>query len=486
MTPEQLAQTQTLLAQGDQLGQQASQQTGIAYTPTSPVTILSSQQGQTINQQNENQLSNLNQYVVKPGDTLSKIATSQGVQTSDISGFKSGDPNLIYPGEVLSFGGGTPATQSMVQDVNNAAKSGVTDPAKLAELQKAEADVKTALAAAETAKNQNDPNALDYWMKKANDMVESYKQGLQDYLKSTADLRAQRAALAVPGAKEMELTKQAASIKTEIDQIKVANEKSKFQEFRGQTNAFAVGRGNEKDVYTNFQLMERGIALNGVLAELGIETAQRGASLDSVKAQLSDLKDDYTLQTQITDKISSLEDSIVARAQQLSTQSQNQLSSMLDLLKGVNPSDLTSDMQIKLQGLAQSAGIPIDLITQALKTQYQRETFDNALKLAQEQRLEQQAKNGGSLTEAERKAQAVAGFHQAFVPNAAWNGQQILGSDGYIDPNVWKAAIADAPSEGLSRKDFITEFGYLINPKDLKGGGKDYGLTEPEVALITG
>lgn len=47
-------------------------------------------------------------YAVQPGDTLSGIAAKLGVAQSQISGFHSGNPNLIYPGEVLSVSGGSP------------------------------------------------------------------------------------------------------------------------------------------------------------------------------------------------------------------------------------------------------------------------------------------------------------------------------------------------------------------------------------------
>lgn len=47
-------------------------------------------------------------YTVQPGDTLSSIAVKLGVAQSQISGFHSGNPNLIYPGEVLSVSGGSP------------------------------------------------------------------------------------------------------------------------------------------------------------------------------------------------------------------------------------------------------------------------------------------------------------------------------------------------------------------------------------------
>lgn len=42
-------------------------------------------------------------YKVNSGDRLSDIAKKYGVKVSDISGYKSGDPNLIYQGEVLNI-----------------------------------------------------------------------------------------------------------------------------------------------------------------------------------------------------------------------------------------------------------------------------------------------------------------------------------------------------------------------------------------------
>ncbi|RYN04994.1 GH25 family lysozyme [Bifidobacterium animalis] len=48
-------------------------------------------------------------YTVQAGDTLSGIAAKLGVSTSAISGYRSGNPNLIYPGEVLKINGGNAA-----------------------------------------------------------------------------------------------------------------------------------------------------------------------------------------------------------------------------------------------------------------------------------------------------------------------------------------------------------------------------------------
>lgn len=37
------------------------------------------------------------------GDTLSVVASKLGVSASQISGYHSGNPNLIYPGQVLKI-----------------------------------------------------------------------------------------------------------------------------------------------------------------------------------------------------------------------------------------------------------------------------------------------------------------------------------------------------------------------------------------------
>src|SRR3990167_4771889 len=47
------------------------------------------------------------QYTVKSGDSLSAIAAKFGVNYKDITGYRSGNPSLIYPGEVLNIPGGT-------------------------------------------------------------------------------------------------------------------------------------------------------------------------------------------------------------------------------------------------------------------------------------------------------------------------------------------------------------------------------------------
>ena len=98
-----------------------------------------------------------------------------------------------------------------------------------------------------------------------------------------------------------------------------------------------------------------------------------------------------------------------------------------------------------------------------------------------------QKEGGGARkgTEAEKRIEAVSNFSAAFIPGATLSdGTPIIEVSGFISPKAWKEAIKDAPNEGLTRKEFIQEFGYLINiDKDVVS---KYGLTAIELKIITG
>ena len=42
-------------------------------------------------------------YVVQSGDYLSGIAARLGISWTQLTGYRSGNPSLIYPGEVLYY-----------------------------------------------------------------------------------------------------------------------------------------------------------------------------------------------------------------------------------------------------------------------------------------------------------------------------------------------------------------------------------------------
>lgn len=67
---------------------------------TSPYTIYP---GQVLKTAGAATATGVRTYTVRSGDTLSGIAARLGVGMSQLSGYRSGSPNLIYPGEVLHY-----------------------------------------------------------------------------------------------------------------------------------------------------------------------------------------------------------------------------------------------------------------------------------------------------------------------------------------------------------------------------------------------
>jgi hypothetical protein len=65
------------------------------------------------------------------------------------------------------------------------------------------------------------------------------------------------------------------------------------------------------------------------------------------------------------------------------------------------------------------------------------------------------------------------------------DGTPTIDPNGYATPKAFKAAIGEAK---ISRKVFITQFGYLLypDPKDKINPYKAYGLTPQESKLIIG
>ena len=63
------------------------------------------------------------QHTVQAGDTVSAIAKRFNVPTSAVSGFRSNDPNVIFPGEVLNI-----QNQSVVSDVAPTQETQFVDP----------------------------------------------------------------------------------------------------------------------------------------------------------------------------------------------------------------------------------------------------------------------------------------------------------------------------------------------------------------------
>lgn len=95
------------------------------------------------------------------------------------------------------------------------------------------------------------------------------------------------------------------------------------------------------------------------------------------------------------------------------------------------------------------------------------------------------SRNGGSTLE-ERQAASVSELQDLIDSGRPLiDGTPVTDPNGFVTPAAWKRLIAQAPSEGLSRASFITQFGHLL----FSTKGKidpQYGLTPAEQKLLTG
>lgn len=99
-------------------------------------------------------------------------------------------------------------------------------------------------------------------------------------------------------------------------------------------------------------------------------------------------------------------------------------------------------------------------------------------------------------TAADRQAAAITNFSTYAQPGATFAekqpdgsvipGKSVIDSSGYIVPTAFKQLIQQAPAAGLSRDQFLTEFGHLLYTDPKTGDvSPEYGLTPAEAKKIT-
>lgn len=139
----------------------------------------------------------------------------------------------------------------------------------------------------------------------------------------------------------------------------------------------------------------------------------------------------------------------------------------------LGPSDSGQPASVKEYEYAKTQGY------KGTYTQYQNEDAN---------RKARAAGSGTKTTAAERADGAVASLQTLLSTGQPLaDGTKVVDANGYITPVAWKRLIQQAPSEGLTRAQFITSFGNQIYV-DPKSGNipSTYGLTPLEQKTITG
>jgi len=358
----------------------------------SPVAVLSSQAGKQVVDNNSQAIQRIESAYAgpsivdylnsagKPSDfgSRSQIAGQAGIQ--NYTGTAEQNTALL---KALRTPANSPIMAGMVEDVNQVVSAGgLTDQerAGLTGLQQTQDGLLTAAAAARAALESKDYTSMDFHTKRAEEQQKAFAESLSEYYKSVAPLRQKLAESMVPGAREQEVSKQLANVRGQIDAFKLQTEEDKFNEYQGQTLGFAGGRASEIDLRASFKNQEMLLKEKNLLTELGLEQDARKLDMEAADKQLGFIASDFELQNKIQDKLTAQEDKLFTRADALRKESKETLADIMDSMKGVDPADMTPEMQAQIEELAARSGIPAGLVTEALTYQHQRQVFDDAIK----------------------------------------------------------------------------------------------------------
>ena len=113
--------------------------------------------------------------------------------------------------------------------------------------------------------------------------------------------------------------------------------------------------------------------------ELNLEQSKRELESKSIDQQLKYIASDFDLQTQISDRLNKMEEGILDQANKLTTEAKSTLMTFIKQLEGINPNELSPDTRLSLEQLSQQSGVPFSLVTDSLKTQYLRQSYEDAL-----------------------------------------------------------------------------------------------------------
>lgn len=167
---------------------------------------------------------------------------------------------------------------------------------------------------------------------------------------------------------EIKLKADLADLRNEIETEKLGYRKG-VADIKQELVSTRVMAGEEEALYTQAQLGMQTLAIQeaNLLTRLGLEQGAREATAKIMEATLgfndADINRMMTMQNQIWNQKMALYNVM----SQFSTRAQNTLNLVLDGLQGLDAADLDNNTITKLQSLVKSAGIPWEVVQQAMK-----------------------------------------------------------------------------------------------------------------------
>jgi len=408
-------------------------------------------------------------YVVKSGDNLSKIAQQYGVNVSDITGYRSGNPNLIYAGETLTIkkGSTTPSNATDVtnmsdanayinnnqqQDFNNASKT--TDPQVRSSVQ-SYADLYDSISKSLTQNLPEKPATVDL-SKTYTDLRSQY--GVTDLENQLNDLNSQAQALQAASA---------ARTQAEKDKPVAMNVIS--------------GRISEEEAQDNARLAQINNSIKTVTAQLQtkynvIDNIMKYTGTDynnAVDAYNTQFTQNLNLMNTVKGVVDSQKSDIETAADDARANLQiiyNNISSGAVSLDSIDPVQQANITKLELQ-----AGLPSGFYSTLISKNPKATILSTTTRESNGQKYADviMKNNDGSLSTKSISLGAVTSSDNTSLTQQLQDARALVapqlqarrGSDGYVSPEDYTAAKDKWIATGLSGDDFDKSFKQYANPE---------------------
>ena len=412
------------------------------------------------------------QYTVKSGDTLSAIGKQFGIDYKGITGFKSGNPNLIYPGEVLTIPGGeaappapapTPTSADQVTPYLQQFQQQQFDQVDIPEIRvPTTEEIKTAVTP-ETPAPEPLSRVTEFERLRG-------EQGVADLEKGLTDLKAQERDLEA-AFREQRTAERAKPVPQSLMEGRISTEERAYlerQDYLGRQKARITDELNIKYNVINTYMKLMDLDYQDAVAKYDSEFKRNLSMYELVLGQEAKAAE------QAMDKFKVQED---IRQFEIKTASAN-LTTMMNAIKEGNLSldNLGSDQKLLINKLEIQAGLPIGLMSQVKSdpkanilfttsnegiTQVGIRNADGTISVQS-----YGTRVPGKPTETDTKRSAISNMSRTLQENA--------GGDGYVSPDTYREARAVWIRGGYVAKDFDEVFrDQYANPEN-----PNYGFQE--------
>lgn len=397
-----------------------------------------------------------NTYTVKPGDNLSTIAQRYGVGVNQITGYKSGNPNMIQPGEVLTIGGspapgtGAPKPTPTITPPVQPTPQMATQPTPTTATPGSTVD--NNLVNALIAKGYNPTDAKN---KAASANANLYKE----YGVAMPGTAAPGAGIAgAPKTLDVQSIYNAAINTPEIQAANraIGDKQAEIAKVNADT-ATAIANISDNPFMSEATMTGKIAKINKAKEE---RLSNLNAELNSLTGNYNNLQQDAKTQVDLATKNFDIQ----------STVSQQNISKFNTLLSNGSLSGASS---ADIANFASSLGIPTSMVQSAINKQ-KKDNIKTEIKTYTD--------NSGNVTVAvldsatgdiiSKKSLGTIDASKNTASSEKTNQQSefvqaidsVKDRRGYISPEDWKGALSSWVSRGRQAKDFIENFQHYADP----------------------